>query len=177
MLLFSSSFSLFTCFTSSGFSIGFMSYKCTWVIRVATCACVRNFAPEFWSVTNSTAYVMAKPMTRPLNKAHVCLIAPKTAPGLEWTLPRPDAAQSNTVKQLDGCSRGNLECKYVLFLVQISMQMHRHGKRRMTTFGFGWWNSTKTPCIFRVWAFTASMKMKFMHSSSCIMKGKFGKKS
>ena len=36
----------------------------------------------------------------------------------------PDAARSNTVKQLDRRSRGNLKCKYMLFLVQISMQMH-----------------------------------------------------
>jgi hypothetical protein len=36
----------------------------------------------------------------------------------------PDAAQSNAVKQLDRRNRGNLECKYMLFLVQISMQMH-----------------------------------------------------
>ena len=36
----------------------------------------------------------------------------------------PDAARSNTVKQLDRRNRGNLKCKYMLFLVQISMQMH-----------------------------------------------------
>ena len=36
----------------------------------------------------------------------------------------PDAARSNTVKQLDRRNRGNLERKYMLFLVQISMQMH-----------------------------------------------------
>ena len=39
----------------------------------------------------------------------------------------PDAARSNTVKQLDRRNRGNLECKYMLFLVQISMQMHTPG--------------------------------------------------
>ena len=39
----------------------------------------------------------------------------------------PDAARSNTVKQLDRRSRGNLKCKYMLFLVQISMQMHTLG--------------------------------------------------
>ena len=36
----------------------------------------------------------------------------------------PDAARSNTVKQLYCRNRGNLKCKYMLFLVQISMQMH-----------------------------------------------------
>ena len=36
----------------------------------------------------------------------------------------PDAARSNIVKQLDRRKRGNLKCKYMLFLVQISMQMH-----------------------------------------------------
>ena len=36
----------------------------------------------------------------------------------------PDAARSNTFKQLDRRKRCNLECKYMLFLVQISMQMH-----------------------------------------------------
>jgi hypothetical protein len=41
----------------------------------------------------------------------------------------PDAARSNTVKQLDRRNRGNLECKYILFLVQISMQMHIQGFR------------------------------------------------
>lgn len=39
----------------------------------------------------------------------------------------PDAARSNTVKQLDRCSRGNSECKFVLFLAQISVQMHSYG--------------------------------------------------
>ena len=37
----------------------------------------------------------------------------------------PDSARSNTVKQLDRRNRGNFECKYMLFLVQISMQIHR----------------------------------------------------
>jgi hypothetical protein len=37
----------------------------------------------------------------------------------------PDAARRNTVKQLDRRNRGNLECKYMLFLVQISMQIHK----------------------------------------------------
>ena len=36
----------------------------------------------------------------------------------------PDSARSNTVKQFDRRNRGNLECKYMLFWVQISMQMH-----------------------------------------------------
>ena len=36
----------------------------------------------------------------------------------------PDSARSNTVKQLDRRNRGNFECKYMLFLVQISMQIH-----------------------------------------------------
>jgi hypothetical protein len=39
----------------------------------------------------------------------------------------PDAARSNTVKQLDRRNRGTLKCKYMLFLVQISMQMHMVG--------------------------------------------------
>jgi carbon storage regulator CsrA len=39
-------------------------------------------------------------------------------------LPPPDAARSNTVKQLDHFSRGNSECKYILFLVQISVQIN-----------------------------------------------------
>ena len=34
-------------------------------------------------------------------------------------------AQSNTVKQFDCCSRGNSGCKYILILVQISVQIHR----------------------------------------------------
>ena len=49
-----------------------------------------------------------------LKLAHFCMS--------ELTL--PDAARSNTVKQLDRRNRGNFECKYMLFLVQISMQMH-----------------------------------------------------
>ena len=39
-------------------------------------------------------------------------------------LPHLSVAQSNIVKQFDCCSRGNSECKYMLFLVQISLQMH-----------------------------------------------------
>jgi hypothetical protein len=54
-----------------------------------------------------------------LKLAHFCMS--------ELTL--PDAARSNTVKQLDRRNRGNFECKYMLFLVQISMQMHREGKK------------------------------------------------
>ncbi len=38
--------------------------------------------------------------------------------------PLPDAARSNTVKQFERSSRGKLECKYVLFLVQSSLQIH-----------------------------------------------------
>ncbi len=41
----------------------------------------------------------------------------------------PDGARSNTVKQLDRRSRGNLECKYMLFMVQISMQMNTTGQQ------------------------------------------------
>ena len=44
----------------------------------------------------------------------------------------PDADRSNTVKQLDRRNRGNLKYKYMLFLVQISMQMHSHGWPRAT---------------------------------------------
>ena len=40
----------------------------------------------------------------------------------------PDAARGNNVKQLDRRNRDNLECKYMLFLVQISMQMHITGR-------------------------------------------------
>jgi hypothetical protein len=36
----------------------------------------------------------------------------------------PSVAQSNTVKQSNRCSRGNMECTYKLFLVHISVQMH-----------------------------------------------------
>jgi hypothetical protein len=36
----------------------------------------------------------------------------------------PDAAWSKAVKKLDRRNRGNLECKYMLYLVQISMQIH-----------------------------------------------------
>jgi len=36
----------------------------------------------------------------------------------------PKVAQSNTVKQFDCYSRVNSECKFMLFLVQISVQMH-----------------------------------------------------
>ena len=39
----------------------------------------------------------------------------------------PDVAWSNTVKQLGRCSRGNSEYKYILFFVQIPMQMNRVG--------------------------------------------------
>jgi hypothetical protein len=43
----------------------------------------------------------------------------------------PDAALSNIVKQLDRRKRGNLKCKYMLFLVQISMQMHTQSIERL----------------------------------------------
>ena len=36
----------------------------------------------------------------------------------------PSVAQSNIVKQVDCCSRGNSRCKYILFLVQISVQIN-----------------------------------------------------
>ena len=36
-------------------------------------------------------------------------------------------AQSNTVKQSNHCNRGNMECTYKLFLIQISVQMHAGG--------------------------------------------------
>ena len=36
----------------------------------------------------------------------------------------PDAARSNNFKQLERCSRLNSECKYILILVQNSVQMH-----------------------------------------------------
>ena len=36
----------------------------------------------------------------------------------------PSVAQSNTVRQSHRCSRGNMGCKYELFLVQILVQMH-----------------------------------------------------
>ena len=38
----------------------------------------------------------------------------------------PDAARNSIVKQLDHCSRGNPECKYILFLAQISVQINKH---------------------------------------------------
>jgi hypothetical protein len=38
----------------------------------------------------------------------------------------PSVAQSNTVKQFDCCGRGNSDCKFMLFLVQFSVQMHSH---------------------------------------------------
>ena len=52
-----------------------------------------------------------------LKLAHFCMS--------ELTL--PDAGRSNTVKQLDRRNRGNFECKYMRFLVQISMQLHNQG--------------------------------------------------
>lgn len=36
---------------------------------------------------------------------------------LKAKVPRPNTVRNNAVKQLDGCSRGNLKCKYTLFLV------------------------------------------------------------
>ncbi len=35
-----------------------------------------------------------------------------------------NAARSNNVKQFDRCGQGKSACKYVLFLVQISVQIH-----------------------------------------------------
>jgi len=51
---------------------------------------------------------------------------------LELTL--HGAVSSNAAKLLDRCSRGNFECKYILFLVQISVQINRLG----TKLGGGW---------------------------------------
>jgi hypothetical protein len=44
--------------------------------------------------------------------------------------PLPDAAQRNNVKQLDRCNRGNSKCKYMLFLIQILMQMYSDWSER-----------------------------------------------
>jgi len=41
----------------------------------------------------------------------------------------PSVAQSNTVKQSNRCSRGNMECKYKLFFIQISVQIHTHERQ------------------------------------------------
>ena len=38
----------------------------------------------------------------------------------------PSVAQSTTVKQSDCCNLGNSDCKNIMFLVRISMQMHNH---------------------------------------------------
>jgi len=43
-------------------------------------------------------------------------------------VPHPSVSQHNTVKQFDCCSRGNSECKYILFMVQISLQKHTKGE-------------------------------------------------
>ena len=45
-----------------------------------------------------------------------------------------DATQNSTVKHLDRCSRGNSMCKYMLFLVQISMQMHNADPALLASF-------------------------------------------
>jgi hypothetical protein len=50
-------------------------------------------------------------------------------------VPHPSVAQHNTVKQFDCCGRGNSEYKYIYFLVQISMQMHRLIHLRATKSG------------------------------------------
>jgi hypothetical protein len=47
-------------------------------------------------------------------------------------VPHPSVAQSNTVKQSDCCSRGNSGCKYIYFLVQISVQLHSQRKKAGT---------------------------------------------
>ena len=41
---------------------------------------------------------------------------------------------SNAAKLLDRCSRGNFECKYILFLVQNSVQINRHRLSGPTAF-------------------------------------------
>jgi len=46
-------------------------------------------------------------------------------------LTHPSAAQSNNVKQFDCCSRCNSECKNILFLVHILVQMHNQGIDRV----------------------------------------------
>ena len=53
-----------------------------------------------------------------------------------------DATQSSAVKHLDRCSRGNSMCKYILFLVQISMQMHSQKPLRN-------WKSFRNPKLRR----------------------------
>ena len=55
---------------------------------------------------------------------------------LQSKLPRPNAVRSNVVKQLDCCGRGNLKCKCILFLVQISVQIHRNKALRSVLIGF-----------------------------------------
>ena len=52
----------------------------------------------------------------------------------------PSVAQSNTVKQFDCCSRGKSECKFTLFLVQISVQINRLSLRSVISSIMRWRN-------------------------------------
>ena len=59
----------------------------------------------------------------------------------------PSVAQSNTVKQSNRYSRGNMECKYKLFLVNISVQMHNLLILMRCLLGFIGWFKKEPPVI------------------------------